>query len=445
MSERTGLVLVGHGSHISPNTAGLVWRYVDQLRQAGVADEVTACFWKEQPSIHEVIGTLNAQDITVIPVFTAQGYFTQSVIPAELGLNGSSALALIGGKQVRYGKTPGEHSDLTGILQKRVEDTLQAYTLDAEQTTVALIGHGTRRNKDSRLATRNQVQALSERGITHQTIDAYLDDQPDIPSIYERANNPNLIVVPFFLAPGSHVSIDVPNALGLPLDHSHAVINGKNLFYTDPIGTEETLCQMIVDLAYDAGMPERAQTLRATTWSSFPAVGRQELVDQVLEAGEVILGELRLTPDRVSPVEIDSNPKALETPQALRSHIRETPFRPLASGTGMPRDWETPVRTPDDIPAVVETVYPGAVAAVVRARCGSLQVNTLAQTLQRQQGDFRKLKTLSSAEINETVETVCSQCIKHPVWHTGKRELNEGIPCPEACNYWMSKALEALS
>ena len=33
----------------APNTAGIVWRYVDRLRRSSVADEVTACFWKEAP------------------------------------------------------------------------------------------------------------------------------------------------------------------------------------------------------------------------------------------------------------------------------------------------------------------------------------------------------------------------------------------------------------
>ena len=49
MSE-IALVLAGHGSHISPHTAGIVWRYVDLLRLWGVADEITACFWKEPPA-----------------------------------------------------------------------------------------------------------------------------------------------------------------------------------------------------------------------------------------------------------------------------------------------------------------------------------------------------------------------------------------------------------
>ena len=40
----TALVLAGHGSHLSPDTAGVVWEQVDKLRALKVADEVTAAF-----------------------------------------------------------------------------------------------------------------------------------------------------------------------------------------------------------------------------------------------------------------------------------------------------------------------------------------------------------------------------------------------------------------
>ena len=50
----SALILAGHGSHVSPNTAGVVWSYVDRLRALGTAPEVTACFWKEPPALNQV-------------------------------------------------------------------------------------------------------------------------------------------------------------------------------------------------------------------------------------------------------------------------------------------------------------------------------------------------------------------------------------------------------
>ncbi|MCY4147375.1 MAG: hypothetical protein OXF90_13015, partial [Chloroflexi bacterium] len=70
------LVLAGHGSHISANTAGIVWGYVDRLRRMGVADEITACFWKEPPAFSQALGTLESSQVVIVPLFTANGYFT---------------------------------------------------------------------------------------------------------------------------------------------------------------------------------------------------------------------------------------------------------------------------------------------------------------------------------------------------------------------------------
>src|SRR5215813_8298367 len=103
----TALILAGHGSHISPSTAGIIWQRVDELRALGVADEITAAFWKEMPSFHGVIHSLNADDITIVPLFTAQGYFTRTVIPAEMGLDG--AITRRDGRTLRYTRTLGEH------------------------------------------------------------------------------------------------------------------------------------------------------------------------------------------------------------------------------------------------------------------------------------------------------------------------------------------------
>src|SRR5258708_32025973 len=115
----TGLILAGHGSHISAQTAGLVWQQVDRLRTLGVADEITAAFWKEMPSFHRVLHTLTANDVTILPLFTPQGYFTRTVIPAEMGLNG--ALTTRDGRILRYARTLSEHPYLAQVVDRRLQ------------------------------------------------------------------------------------------------------------------------------------------------------------------------------------------------------------------------------------------------------------------------------------------------------------------------------------
>ncbi|MFZ4816810.1 MAG: CbiX/SirB N-terminal domain-containing protein [Phototrophicaceae bacterium] len=434
MAAKTALILVGHGSHISPNTAGFVWRYVDQLRAMGVADEITACFWKEQPSFADVLRSVTAPDVTIIPVFTAQGFYTREVIPAEMGLTG--ALTVRDGKTIRYGKTLGEHPDINVIVRQRVQTALAQHKLDPAQTTVALIAHGTKRHPDSRNATREQVAKLQAANLVHAVIEGYLDDAPDIPSIYERAPTPYILAVPFFLTPGSHVTIDVPEALGLG-SAWYREFNGKALHYTDPIGTDSVITAMILDLAEAAGMPEADYI--PNDWTGFPLGGRDVLLDTLQRDGQVIFGELMVFPEAIFPASAIASGDyglPLHKPSVIRYLLRVDPFRPLASGLDLPEGWHVELQTPEQAHAVLETVYPGAVADWALSQQGKFQPNTFEAVIARQVGDYRALAALSGEQVAARVETVCSRCCKHPTWHSPHDAA--AIPCAEPCNVWLS-------
>src|ERR1700749_779556 len=141
---KTAFVLAGHGSHISPETAGLGWRHVDGLRGMNISAKVTAAFWKEMPSFNAVFASLEATDITVVPLFTAQGYFTQTVIPAEMGLTG--AITQRDGKTIRYARTLSEHPYLGEVVKQRIEQAMTLLKTAPDQTAIALVGHSTKRN-----------------------------------------------------------------------------------------------------------------------------------------------------------------------------------------------------------------------------------------------------------------------------------------------------------
>jgi hypothetical protein len=176
-------------------------------------------------------------------------------------------------------------------------------------------------------------------------------------------------------------------------------------------------------------------------WQHFPAAGRDHLVERVLKQGEVRFGQLRLTPS-VIHVWGDEHPKErLENPAALRKRIREQPFRPLATSSDLPSGWSVEIQSPEMIHAVVETVYPGAVADWAAHQNGTFVYNTLETTAARQTGMYRKLDQLNADERTRLVENVCGHCVRHPTWFFGQTPI-KALPCPEPCNLWMSRALE---
>lgn len=428
----TALVLAAHGSHISPHTAGVVWACVDQLRAWGVAEEITACFWKEAPSFSQVLHTLTESQVVVVPMFTAQGYFSRTVIPSEMNITQFPE------KTIFYTPTLGEHPMLREIVVQRVTDVLTDAALDPQTVTVAIIGHGTRRDPNSRTATRQQAAWLRDSALVADVTDIYLDDDPSIESIYTTARTEILVAVPFFLAMGSHVTQDVPEALGISYGENPSAVNGFQVYYTPPVGTTESLAQVVLELARSSGLPF-VPSPSEKVWAGFPNYGRELLLEKMQNAENFTFGELSITRDSVQPIKMTHPARSVHHPAELRTAVRENPFRPLATTRNLPADWCVPVESGDDILPIIETIYPGAVADWAQLFDGKLEMKGLETVCQRQAGMFANLAQGASAEQIETVvQTVCGQCIRHATWYEGATPAG-AIPCPEPCNYWLSQ------
>jgi hypothetical protein len=128
-------------------------------------------------------------------------------------------------------------------------------------------------------------------------------------------------------------------------------------------------------------------------------------------------------------------------PGALRNRVREQPFRPLATSTDLPVGWCVEVADPAMLHAIVETVYPGAVADWSASARGMFRTNTLKEVAARQTGMYRAMATLDPAVIEAVAAQVCGRCVRQPTWLNGQASP---IPCKEACNLWMTSALEAV-
>jgi sirohydrochlorin cobaltochelatase len=438
---KTALILAGHGSHISPQTAEVVWKHVDALRAMGVADEIAATFWKEMPSLHTVLNTLTADDVTIIPLFTAQGYFTQTVIPAEMGLEG--ALTRRKGRLIRYTRTLSEHPYLSSVVRQRVENAIRLMSCPSEQTAVAIIGHSTRRNPESRKATEAQAAQIRALNLVAQVEAVYLDDAPEISDIYNLTSAPNLIAVPYFLAAGSHTTLDVPGELGLAPGQTRGQIMGRDVYYTPPVGIDETLREALLELAREAGAP-LYETKNGSSWDCFPAAGFGEFAQAVHQTGGMKFGQLRVASSEIRAWGDEKADEVFREPVTLRARVHENPFRSLATSADLPDGWRVPVSSADQLCAAVETVYPGAIANWAANQQGRLQINTLEMTLRRQTGNYQKLKALNESQKLEVVGDVCGGCVQHPIWLDGQSPV-ECLPCPEACNHWLSHALEKMT
>lgn len=464
------LILAGHGSHISPNTAGVVWNYVDRLRAWAVADEITACFWKEPPAFSHVLDTVVSDTVVIVPVFTAQGYFTQTVIPTEMGLNG--AITHKNGKTVYYTPTIGEHPYLETIVQERVQDAVTQGNLNPADTSVAIIGHGTRRNRSSQDATRHQANQVRERQLVSQVVDVYLDDDPDIPSLYRSTTAKNIVAVPFFLAEGSHVTIDVPDALGITYGNYPDRVQGREVYYTPPVGTDDAICRVILELARDTGIEfdmftsppsplsepsERGNKVplqcpgeglregldhENTRWTGFPTAGRDTFSEALDTHDTLHFGQVMVTDEKVWHTDEASDTSTYRSPEALRGFIRENPFRPLPTSDDLPSGWQVDVASADEAYAVVETIYPTLITDWANQQNNTFITESLDEVGTRQVGMFEDIHRIEPIVIQNTVDSVCGRCIRQPTWLNEHQPVDAGLPCKTPCNVWLSSAKE---
>jgi sirohydrochlorin ferrochelatase len=298
------------------------------------------------------------------------------------------------------------------VVRNRVENAIAQSGADPANVAVAVVGHGTRRNPESRRATLEQ--AASVRDLAAETL-------------------------------GSHTTIDVPAELGLAPGETFGRVNGRAVYYTLPVGVGDDLDAAILEIARDSGAP-LYEPKPVGVWDGFPAAGRDPLIEAVRAAGWIEFGQLTLSLHEVRPTDIDFERQIHEfdSPAALRAHLRRNTdqadgtFRPLPTSTDLPRDWVVRVEKRAHLHAVVETVYPGLVADWARRE--TLAVTPLDKLAARQTGIYRGLDTISQERRAELVASVCGRCGRKPTWFTGEREP---LPCPEACNLWMTKALES--
>jgi len=208
--SRTALVLAAHGSRLHSTVNAEVRRCATRLAASADFNEVAVAFHQGTPSFAEVLDSLDADDVTVVPFMTSEGYYSRVVLPRELAKNPRFAE-----KSVRITPPVGTHPAIVDLVARRVRDRRAENDLAASATSVAVVGHGTERHRASRMATLDLCDALRRRGLAAEVLPAFLDEAPGVNTILTRAAAANVVVVPFLIGAGPHATRDIPGALGI--------------------------------------------------------------------------------------------------------------------------------------------------------------------------------------------------------------------------------------
>ena len=255
------LLIVGHGSTVNPDSSAPTLTHAIEIRRRKVFVDVECAFWKEEPSLRDAIFLFDPEavrEVYVVPNFISEGYFTQTVIPRELELNGRSTKRP-NGQVWKYCEPVGNHPLVTELLLQRAREI--APGVPEMETSLLIVAHGTDLNENSAAAAKREAENIRALGKYADVFNVYMEETPLVASWRKLTKSPNVVVVPFFISDGLHSYEDIPVLLGIAEKRSTSnrilaagkifqrnpyKIDNRSLFYAPSIGTDPRFADIIV-------------------------------------------------------------------------------------------------------------------------------------------------------------------------------------------------------
>src|SRR6266511_2710289 len=264
VQSNAALLIVAHGSTVNPDSSAPTLAHAAEIRRRKIFAEVECGFWKEEPSLRDALFLFDPEsirEVCVVPNFISEGYFTQTVIPRELELNGATTKRP-SGQTWKYCQPVGNHPAMTELLLKRAREI--APGVDPAETSLLIVAHGTDLNENSAVAAKREAEKIRGLGKFAAVLNVYMEEPPLVSEWRTLTKTANVVVVPFFISDGLHSYEDIPRLIGIANGRStipsHAArggifranpyrINGRSLFYAPSIGTDPGFADIIIQQA----------------------------------------------------------------------------------------------------------------------------------------------------------------------------------------------------
>ncbi len=253
----SALLVVGHGSTVNSDSSMPTWHHAREIAHRKVFADIRCAFWKEEPSLRDARFFLadEMREVFVVPNFISEGYFTQTVIPRELELEGPITTRANGQIWI-YCEPVGNNPLVTELLLARAHEI--APNAEPAETALLIVAHGTELNDNSAVAAKREAERIRARGEFATVLNAYMEEPPLIAEWDQLTSAPNVIVVPFFIADGLHSYDDIPKLLGIVCTGMDVFrknphhVRGRSLYYGKAIGTDPRFADIIIEQTLNA-------------------------------------------------------------------------------------------------------------------------------------------------------------------------------------------------
>lgn len=263
------LVLVGHGTTLNAASAAPVYQHAAELRRRRIFGVVREAFWKQEPALQNVLaGVSSFPRVYIVPLFMSEGYFSEQVIPRELGFEatgeGFDRVMRRGLQELIYCKPIGTHAAMTGVVLDRARGIVRQFPFPRppveRDITLFIAGHGTGESENSRKSADTQADLIRAMGIYRDVHTVFLEEEPRIGECYRIAETRHIVMVPYFSSDGLHVTEDIPVLLGESRQTVEQRLakgqsswrnptekNGKLIWYTSGVGTDPLVAGVILE------------------------------------------------------------------------------------------------------------------------------------------------------------------------------------------------------
>jgi len=264
------LILAAHGSLAETDSNQPLFDLAARIASHEKFDIVVPAFLNGQPEMTNVLdrihrgdwtgckdvapntGSMISGEVVIVPVMTSEGYYLRK-LPSKFAENES-----LNEFQVSMTPVIGVHDSIQDRIAERVSFLLDEFQLTKNETTVAIIGHGTRRNPNSGTSTLELTVRLRETfagsELTFKT--GFLDQDPEAGLIAQEIQTPNTLIIPFLISRGPHTTQDIPEAFsfhGGPDLKFPLLVEQPNrkLVYDFPLALYPKMDELCLELAID--------------------------------------------------------------------------------------------------------------------------------------------------------------------------------------------------
>jgi sirohydrochlorin cobaltochelatase len=252
MSEKACVLLIGHGSRL-PFNEEMVNLHAGLLRDKGHII-YTAYNEMSQPMIEDAMVSIvkdGFDKIVALPLFVASGRHTMEDIPAKLGIPGKYGrfISTKYGRKVTvdYNEPFGDDPGVTQVLLQKIKKIGCS-----DNTGVLLVAHGSPMKHNADLVNKTSDR-LKASGIQNVFVGFNEYNDPCIEESYEKMTDTGfdrIIVLPMFLASGTHLGEEIPEKLGIPGGSSGGIIKKGDrsitVFYSEPLGLNPDMNDILV-------------------------------------------------------------------------------------------------------------------------------------------------------------------------------------------------------